>query len=151
MKTHITSHQAYLQFLCKELKYTPSPLAQHITCVDAKTGRPIAGVVFDAYNGATVMAHIWVEDGERPSREWYAAIFDYPFNRLGVYKIVGQVNSANSGARKLDEHLGFVLECKVEGFYEGGDDLLVYTMKREQCRILNSSLWASVYNKVARA
>lgn len=150
MRTTISSASIYLQFMCQKLNYCPTANAQTIVCVDADSGRPLAGVIYDAYNGATIMAHIWIEEGERPGKEWFAAIFDYPFNRLGVFKIVGQVNSANSDAIQLDTHFGFELECKVQGFYEGGGDLLVYTMQRHQCRVLNSPLWAKVIDRVSR-
>lgn len=96
------------------------------------------------------MAHIWVCEGKRPSRDWFGAIFDYPFNRLGVYKIIGQVSSANLDARKLDEHFGFRLECEIEGFYKGGHNLMVYTMTRGQCRVLTSHTWAKVTDRVSR-
>lgn len=149
MKTVISSAQIYLQFMCHKLNYCPTANAQTIVCLNAETGAPIAGVIYDAYNGATIMAHIWVDEASSPSREWFAAIFDYPFNRLGVKKIVGQVNSANLSAIALDKHFGFELECKIRGFYPEGD-LLVFTMTPEQCRVLTSSLWAKVIDRVSR-
>lgn len=151
MKTYIDCTPMALQFMCQKLNFCPTVNAQTVVCCEAGTGKPLAGVIYDAYNGAIVMAHIWVDSEHNPSREWFAAIFDYPFNRLGVHKIVGQVNSANSDAIKLDTHFGFELECKVKGFYEGGGDLLVYTMTRDQCRILNSPAWAKVIERVSRA
>jgi len=151
MSTVITTDRYYLQFLSNALAYCPSPVAQCIVCIDSKTGYPVAGVIYDSYNSATVHAHIWCDAERRPSREWMAAIFDYPFNRLGVYKIIGQVNSFNYDAIKLDEHFGFVLEARIQGYYEEGSDLLVYTMTRDQCRVLNSRRWAKMADKVARA
>lgn len=150
MKTIISSDQIYMQFLCRALDYCATANAQCIVDVDRETGKPLAGVIYDAYNGAIIMAHIWVDEGAKPSKEWFCAIFDYPFNRLGVHKIVGQVNSSNAAARKLDEHFGFMLECSVSGFYTDGADLMVYTMKKEQCRVFNSPLWAPIMAKVAR-
>jgi RimJ/RimL family protein N-acetyltransferase len=137
----------YLPLLCKMLDYLPTPWVQCITCLD--DGKPIAGVVYDGYNTASISAHIWVEDLCRPSKEWLAAIFDYPFNRLGVKKLVGQVNSSNGEAIKLDEHFGFVLEATVKDFFETGD-MLIYTMTREQCHILNSPRWAPVVDTIRR-
>lgn len=151
MATTISSDPKYMQFLGRALDYTPSALAQCIMCIDLKTGYPVAGVIFDGYNEAIIHAHIWCDAERRPSREWMAAIFDYPFNRLQVHKIIGQVNSFNYEAIKLDEHFGFVLEATVTEYYDSGADLLVYTMKREQCRILNSPLWKRTKEKVERA
>jgi RimJ/RimL family protein N-acetyltransferase len=88
---------------------------------------------------------------KRPLREWYAAIFDYPFNRMGVRKIIGQVNSNNIEAQNLDVNFGFTLEAELKDYYEDGASLLVYTLTRENCKILNSPLWERVVNKMSRA
>lgn len=138
----------YLPFLCHALGYHPTVLAQCITCVE--DGKPVAGVVYDGYNERSIAAHIWVDAERRPSREWYAAIFDYPFKRLGVEKIVGQVNSNNEDATKLDEHFGFVEEGRIKNFSPDGD-LILYTMTIEQCKILNSPRWAKVVGVIGRA
>jgi len=137
----------YLPFHCKKLGYYPSRWANCITCTDDH-GKPLAGVVYDGYNGRTVNAHIWVEG--RPSKEWYAAIFDYPFNRLMVEKIVGQVNGSNEEAQRLDEHFGFVEEARVSGYSDEGD-LIMYTMTPDQCRVLTSSLWIKTLRIVEAA
>lgn len=127
----------YLPYLCKSMGYYPTPFAQCITCVD-ETGKPIAGVVFDAYNGVTVSAHISIEG--KPSKEWYVAIFDYPFNKLRVKQILGQVAGNNVKAQRLDEHFGFVEKARIREYSEDGD-LIMYIMNRSQCRVLNNPLW----------
>ena len=136
----------YLPLLCKVLNYMPTPYAQVIACVE--DGICIAGVVFDGYNGGTIGAHIWVDDGKRPSKDWFGAIFDYPFNRLQVNKIIGQVKGSNDEARKLDEHFGFVKEAEITQYYDDEDSLIIYTMRKDQCRILNSPLWGRTASRV---
>lgn len=148
MSTVLTSSNTYLPILCRLVEYTPTALAVCIVCADDKTLEPVAGVVYDCYNGATIHAHIWVSPERMPSREWFCAIFDYPFNRCGVNKVIGQVRSANSDARRLDEHFGFVKEAEVADYYPDGSSLIVYTLTREQCRILNSKAWAKVVQNV---
>lgn len=135
-----------LPLICKILNFMPSSYAQVISCIE--DGKYIAGVVYDGYNGGSIAAHVWVDVDARPSKEWFAAIFDYPFNVLGVKKIVGQVKGSNDEARKFDEHLGFVLEGTISEYYDDGDSLLIYTMTKEQCRILNSPAWAGTVSKV---
>jgi hypothetical protein len=137
----------YLPYLCKIMGYFPTPFAQCMTCVD-ETGKPLAGVVFDAYNGKTISAHIWV--GNVPSKEWYAAIFDYPFNRLGVTRILGQVAGSNVKAQRLDEHFGFVESARIPDYSDDGD-LIMYTMTKAQCRVLNSPAWKRTLNIVEAA
>jgi RimJ/RimL family protein N-acetyltransferase len=141
----LTTSPTYLPFLCHKLEYTASPLAVCIVCAK-QDGEPVAGVIFDGYNGSIIHAHIWV--GGAASREWMAAIFDYPFTQLGVTKIIGQVRESNDEARKLDEHFGFHLEAKVEDYFPDEVALLVYTMTRQQCRVLNSPQWSGVVNKI---
>lgn len=145
MKTiDCTTHA--LPLICKIIGYNPSTHAQVIACME--DGVYIAGVVYDGYNGGSIGAHIWVDVDKRPSKEWFAAIFDYPFNVLRVNKIVGQVKGSNDEARKLDEHFGFVLEGTITKFYDDEDSLLIYTMDRDQCRILNSPNWRRTVQKV---
>lgn len=137
----------YLPFLCRALGYCPTVMAQCITCVE--DGKPLAGVIYDGYNERSIATHIWVDAESTPSREWYAAIFDYPFNRLGVEKLVGQVNSTNEDAIRLDEHFGFVEEGRIKNYSNDGD-LILYTMTIDQCKILNSPRWAKVVDIVRR-
>lgn len=148
MSTVITTDQRYMPLMCRLLDYTPTPHAVTIVCADAENGQPVAGVVYDGYNGSIIHAHIWADPERMASREWWAAIFDYPFNRCNVKKIVGQVKSSNTDAIKLDEKLGFVKEAEVTDYYPDGDSLLAYTMTREQCRVLNSKAWAEVVQRV---
>lgn len=134
----------WVPVICKEIEYTPGAMAQAIACVDGNN--LLAGTVYDHYNGSTVNAHILVRG--IPTREWWVAIFDYPFNVLGVRKLVGQVPSTHSEAQKLDKNFGFVEEARIKDFYAEGDDLIVFTMTRDQCKVLNDPRWASVVNRV---
>jgi len=146
MKT-IDCSTLFLPLICGILGFTPTNLAQCIVCLE--DGKAIAGVIYDGYNEVSISAHIWVDDQKLPSKEWYVAIFDYPFNRLGIKKLIGQVNSHNEEASRLDQHFGFIEEARVKDYSEKGD-LIIYTMTKEQCRILNSPAWSRVVNLVAR-
>lgn len=148
MKTIDCSTRA-LPLICKILNYMPSTYAQVISCME--DGVFIAGVVYDGYNGGSIGAHIWVDDGKRPSKEWFAAIFDYPFNVLGVKKIIGQVKGSNDEAHALDRHFGFIKEADIAEYYDDGDSLVIYSMTKDQCRILTSPTWAKVTNIVGGA
>lgn len=145
---HIDCTTLYLPFLCKALGYHPTVLAQCITCID-DDGKPIAGVVYDGYNEVSISAHIWMDAERRPSREWFVAIFDYPFNRLCVQKLVGQVNSTNLEAIALDEHFGFTEEGRIKNYSHDGD-LIIYTMVKAECIILNSPKWFKIVERVGR-
>ncbi len=144
---HLECGQRWVPKICHDIEYTPGAMAQSIACIDGN--ELLAGTVYDHYNGATVNAHILVKG--LPTREWWVAIFDYPFNVLGVKKLIGQVPSTHSMARKLDEHFGFVEEARIRGYYGEGDDLIIYTMTREQCKFLNDPRWEEVRNRVRSA
>jgi hypothetical protein len=144
---HLDCSTLFLPILCRALDYAPTNAAQCITCVD-QDGL-IAGVIYDGYNGRSIAAHIHVADDKVPSREWYSAIFDYPFNRLGVNKILGQVAENNTKARLLDDHFGFVIEGVIKDYSIDGD-LVLYTMTRDQCRVLNSPLWERTNERIRR-
>lgn len=147
MKVITTSH-TYMPFLCRMLDYAASAQAVCVVSAIADTGKPLAGVIFDSYNGATIHAHIWIDAELKPHREWYSAIFDYPFRQLEVVKIIGQVSSNNLEARKLDENFGFVLEAEIKDYYDDGASLMVYTMTKDQCRVLNSPRWSRVRKSI---
>jgi len=95
-----------------------------------------AGVLFDNYNGRSACMHVAAVSGARwMTREYLWVCFDYPFNQLGVTKLIGLVDSTNVPAQKFDENLGFVLEATIKSAGKVGD-LLIYTMERSQCRFL---------------
>lgn len=135
----------YMPVMCMEIGLMPTPLAQCIMCI--RDGIAIAGAIYEGYNTYTIQTHIWIKEGFKPEKEWMVAIFDYPFNQLQVNKLIGQVSSKNEKACKLDEHFGFAVEAVVKDHSPDGD-LLIYTMPRENCRILNSPKWAGILKVV---
>ena len=147
MKKDIDCSTLFLPSLCLLLGVTPTIYTQCISCV--QDGKLIAGALYENFNRVSIGAHLYIAEGKLPSKEWYAAIFDYPFNQLGVRKIVGQVFSTNVEAQRLDEHLGFVLEAIIKDHSPNGD-LFVYTMTRDQCRVLNSPRWANALRLVSK-
>lgn len=98
-------------------------------------GSIVAGVLYDHYNGRSIAMHVAGEGGRWITRPLLRAAFAYPFRQLGVGKVLGFVDSTNAAARRLDEHLGFVLEATLRDAGPHGD-LLLYSMTAEQCRFL---------------
>lgn len=97
----------------------------------------LAGVLYEDWNGANVLMHV----AAAPGREWLCReflwyCFHYPFVELGVKRVTGIVPSTNLEARRFDEHLGFTLEATLKDAHPTGD-LLVYAMRKEDCRWLN--------------
>lgn len=65
---------------------------------------------------------------------WY--VFHYAFVELEVNKILSPVESDNSDSRRFIEHIGFSLEATLQDASPKGD-LLIYSMKRVDCKWLN--------------
>lgn len=109
---------------------------QCIVCVE--NGVMVAGMVYNMFNDRTVAIHIYIESV--PSKEWWWAVFDYPFNQLGLYKTICQIRSTNKKSMHLAESMGAILEGKIEGFFPDAD-LMIYTISKEDCKVLNNALW----------
>jgi len=87
---------------------------------------PVAGAIFDGYNGKSIHSHLWIAPGRNPSRAFWFACFDYMFRQCGVETVIGTVPSSNVRAQKLDEHLGYRLTATIPNYYPNGDDMLLY-------------------------
>ena len=97
---------------------------------------PVAACYYEGYNGAMVRGHLAGLGKKWMNREFLWYCFYYPFEQLGVKKIIGLVESDNLEARKLDEHLGFTLEATLKDAAPKGDHL-IYSMVKDQCRWLS--------------
>lgn len=102
-----------------------------------RDGVLVAGVMYDNFLGSSICMHVAAEGGYWLTRDFLHAAFTYPFDQLGVHKVIGPVDSSNARARKLDTHLGFVPEAVLTGAAAGGD-LILFTMTRQQCRFLKA-------------
>jgi RimJ/RimL family protein N-acetyltransferase len=48
------------------------------------------------------------------------------------------VEASNLPARRFDEHLGFQQEAVLQGAASDGGDVILYVMRRENCRYLEN-------------
>lgn len=96
----------------------------------------VAGIIYNAYEGANVNMHIGAEKGSRwLTPEFLFAAFEYPFNQLGKRRATAHMAASNKAAIKFAENLGFELEGKMRNYY-ADDDAVIYGMLRENCRFL---------------
>ena len=97
-------------------------------------GEIVAGVIYESFNGASVLCHIAVE-GRMPP--WFvAAIFHYPFKVQRVGKIICPVAQGNEASRRLAENFGFREEARIEAAHPTGY-VSFYTLTPEACRFLS--------------
>jgi hypothetical protein len=107
------------------------------TCIGLeKNGDLVAGVMYDYYNGASIYMHVAAIGKNWMNRDFLWFVFYYPFIQIGAKVIIGLVESDNLQAIKFDEHIGFKLNQKIPDASPNGD-LLVYTMKKDDCKWLN--------------
>ena len=98
-------------------------------------GEIVGGVVFDNFRHRSISMHVASIGGNWMTLDFLKAVFGYPFDQLGVTKVIAPVDSTNSKSMRFVSHLGFVLEATIKDAGRHGD-FLIYTMNRAQCRFL---------------
>jgi RimJ/RimL family protein N-acetyltransferase len=91
-------------------------------------------VGYTAFIGKTCQMHVInLTEAYTPKGLLFGA-FDFPFNYLGVEKIIAIVNSLNTRAMNYDKKLGFTEVVRLEGMHDDGGDLVVLEMNKADCR-----------------
>lgn len=99
----------------------------------AKDDGLVAGVLYEQWNGRSIVAHIAVTGRMTPA--FVAAIFDYPFRVCGVQKIICPIPSDNARSIRLATNMGFAEEARITDAAPSGD-ILLYTITKSNCRFL---------------
>jgi len=100
-----------------------------------KDGELVAGVLYEGFNGHNCWMHVGAQPGGKwLNREYLRYCFHYPFVEVGLKRVSGAVDASNLEARRFDEHLGFKQEAVLRGAASDGGDLILYVMRREDCR-----------------
>ena len=94
-----------------------------------------AGVIYEGFNGVSMMVHSAVQGRLTPYYLW--AICHYPFVHAGVDKLIAPIGEGNTESVRFVEKFGFRLEAQILDAHPDGR-LLLYTLKREDCRFLKS-------------
>jgi L-amino acid N-acyltransferase YncA len=96
-------------------------------------GRLTAGAAYRDWNGVSIEGQI---AADKPlTRGLLFAIFDYPFRQLGARKIIATTSADHIRSIRLLRRLGFLEEACLRDAAPGGD-LIICTMRREDCRFL---------------
>lgn len=114
-------------------------LSRQATLVAAvKQGAPerIRGVVaYDNWTENAVQAHMAV-DSPIVWRHLLRPAFEYPFQQCGKNVLLGIIPSHNAKSVQMTRALGFKEAHRVKDGWAKGDDLIVFEMRREDCRFL---------------
>ena len=135
MRTVTTENQQYLgEWLVRILNF---PLPQTTQCIgQLKDGNLVAVAGYTNFMPKACEIHIGSVGEHWASKDFIWAVFDYPFNKLGVSVILGQICADNTDALKLNRHLGFKVVAEIPDALMSGD-LVIMAMRKEECRFLN--------------
>ena len=132
MGWHITSGPAVGEWVCEQTG--GGYHAERSNAIGLRKGdQIICGVVYENWNGRSIVCHIAIAERMTPS--YLAAIFDYPFNVCGVDKIIAPVGSKNVKALKVVSKMGFTEEARIKDADTDGD-IVFLTLTRDACRFL---------------
>jgi L-amino acid N-acyltransferase YncA len=96
-----------------------------------RSGKLCAGVIYEQFNGRSVVCHIAVDGRLTP--EFLFVIFDYPFRQLGVASIIVPVARTNTKSVRFVTRMGFAeVACLPDAHPTG--DILLFMLAREKCR-----------------
>lgn len=98
-----------------------------------RNGNPVAGVFYEGWNHKSVVAHIAIEGRLTPL--FLYAIFHYPFQVLGVHKVIAPVAESNEESIRLVKKMGFIEEARLLDAHPDGA-LIFFTMTPDRCRFI---------------
>ena len=106
-----------------------------------KDGKLEVGIMYDGFTGrgGSILMSSRCDNPKATSKWFYWAIFDYPFNQLGVKRCNVLVHENNERALKLNIKLGFVRDTVIKDYFPDGDAVLL-AMYKKDCRWLKESL-----------
>ena len=128
--------QIAAEILQKEIGVQPSVDQQAIFWCNKKTKDIEWCIGFNAFLGKTCQIHVVNFNKKYTPRELLWATFDYPFRQLGLESLIGIVNSNNKLAMKYDQNLGFKEVYRFKGMHDNDGDIVVFEMKKADCRFI---------------
>ena len=128
--------QLAAEILQKEIGVQPSADLQALFWASPKTNEIEWCIGYTSFLGKTCQIHVVNFNKKYTPRKLLWAAFDYPFNQAGVETLIGIVNSNNDLAMKYDQNLGFKEVYRFEGVHDEGGDVVVFEMKKQDCRFI---------------
>jgi RimJ/RimL family protein N-acetyltransferase len=134
MRCITTNNQDYLRnWLSVEGKYD---YAKDTMCIgQEKDGKLIAVLGYNNFTDKLCQIHVASTDVFWLTRELLFAIFDYPFNKVGLKVILAPICKDNFKSLNLCRKLGFVKVADIPYAHPNGD-LIIMAMERNQCKWL---------------
>lgn len=100
-----------------------------------RDGEIVAACVYTDQIGTGITMNVAIDCGGKwMTREALRAVFRYPFRQLGCRRVTALIAAHNAASRRITEKLGFRQEGVLRAAVPG-DDLIVYGMLREECKL----------------
>ena len=136
MEIFINDHE-HGDTIAKAVKTYYNP--KYNTCIAReKAGELLGGAIYTHYTGESIQMHLAGFRRRWANRDLVFAVFDYPFNQLGVKRIFGFVPEDNWHAQKLNMRAGFRVVARLEGMFKHNIACVVMCMERAECRFLDT-------------
>lgn len=110
-----------------------TPEARGIVAMNGATVR--GGVLYDGWTATACQVHM-ATSGPMAWRYLLPAAFAYPFEEARCSVLIGNVRESNTASVNLTQHLGFTEACRIPDAAGPGEALIIFTMRREDCRYL---------------
>ena len=98
-----------------------------------KDGKLVAGVIYENWNGRSVVCHIAIVG--QVNRRFLRMICGFAFEGLKADKVIGPIASSNVKSIKVAKAIGFTEEARITNAAPSGD-IILFTLTAEQCRFL---------------
>jgi hypothetical protein len=98
-----------------------------------RDGEIRGGFVVCHYLGASATMHMAGVDDNWVSRELLWLAFSYPFDQLGLRKLLAPVRSDNYSSLSLDLRAGWRIEGLIRDAYPGSTHMFLLTMTKDTC------------------
>lgn len=104
--------------------------------IEAVESDRILGMVgYDGWTPNSCAMHVAIDD-KRAAHKLLRPAFGIPFTELKKGVVLGSVLSTNAKALVLDRKLGFRQVARLRDVWQPGVDLIIFEMRREECRWL---------------
>jgi len=117
--------------------------------VDEITGEIVAGIVFNNFNTSNATCHIAVTKPGKYLVELLRHAAEYAFIHCGLKRVTGLIESGNRKALRLDYHMGFEHEFRMEQAGTDGQDIEVLVLWPQNFRLWSDEQLAKIQRSAA--
>jgi len=129
------AHPSHYQWIAERAGLFIGPAFRAIEAID-DSGRIHGMVGYDGWTDNAAHMHVALAH-PAAARHLLGPAFRIPFAELGKGLVIATVLSTNARSLALMPGLGFVEKCRIRDGQKVGVDIVLFEMRREQCRWLS--------------